>query len=217
MGRQWFTLTSAPRTSAGTASRKAAPGAGALPRRRARPPQAAAAGAGAGRLQPGHHDGAACRAAPRGAAGRDRRLFRPVRAAGRGRARGGRGRDQEPAAGAAGARRRGRAHPAGRRCSRARRIWRRWRCRSSGTCPPASATASTRRACAMAANSWPGDSACAAEAARQAGAARHDSRTALTFRALHNPVMLPIHCGASRRCGARPSGVVGGPALERAR
>ena len=38
------------------------PGAGAVPRRRTRPPQAAAVGAGAGRLQPGHHDGAARRA-----------------------------------------------------------------------------------------------------------------------------------------------------------
>ena len=41
------------------------PRAGALPRRRARAPQAAAVGAGAGRLQPGHHDGAARRLAPR--------------------------------------------------------------------------------------------------------------------------------------------------------
>ena len=49
-----------------------------VPRRRACAPQLAAVGAGAGRLQPGHHDGAACRLAPRGRAARHRRLFRPA-------------------------------------------------------------------------------------------------------------------------------------------
>ena len=41
-----------------------------------------------------------------------------------------------------------------RRCFRGRRHWRLWACRWNGICPPASATASTRRASATAANSW---------------------------------------------------------------
>ncbi len=61
-GRQWFPLfTRAPERALGR-RQQGRPGAGAIPRRRARAPQAAAVGAGAGRLQPGHHDGAARRA-----------------------------------------------------------------------------------------------------------------------------------------------------------
>ena len=83
VGRQWFPLTFRDPNERWIGVNAAAPGARAFPRRRARAPQAAADGARAGRLQPGHHDGAACRAAPRRRAGRDRRLFRHVRAAGR--------------------------------------------------------------------------------------------------------------------------------------
>ena len=82
VGRQWFPLTFRTPNERWDGVNKAAPGLAALSRRRTGAPQTAAFGAGAGRLQPGHHDGAACRAAPRRAAGGDRRLFRHLRAAG---------------------------------------------------------------------------------------------------------------------------------------
>ena len=65
-------------------------------------------------------------------------------------------RDQVAAAGAADPWRPGRPDSARRRCSRPRKARARSTCRSNGTCRPASATASTRKACATAANSWPG-------------------------------------------------------------
>ena len=81
-GRQWFPLPCrAPERALGRRQAGRA-GAGRVPRRRARAPQAAAVGAGAGRLQPGHDDGAACRACAARRARRDRRLFRHLRAAG---------------------------------------------------------------------------------------------------------------------------------------
>ena len=64
VGRQWFGLD-LPRSGRALDRRQqAAPGAQRVPRRRAGAPATAAGGAGAGRLQPGHHDGAACRPAP---------------------------------------------------------------------------------------------------------------------------------------------------------
>ena len=166
MGRQWFTLTFRDPERALGRRQQGRAGARTLPRRRTRAPQAAAVRAGAGRLQPGHHDGAACRPAPRRAAGRDRRLFRPVRAAGRRRAR---------------RRSRARSSPVRRCCwcmatrtssSRAQALFQGAQdaggARGAGRVAhvaPASATASTRRACAMAANSWRAASACAGKAA----------------------------------------------------
>ena len=157
VGRQWFALTFRDPNERWIGVNKAAPLLEALSRRRAGAPQVAAVGAGAGRLQPGHHDGAACRAAPRRRAGGDRRLFRPPGGAARRQPRGLRRRDQIAAAGAAGSRRPRRSHPAaGFVPGHAGRLPRS-RCRSNGTSRPASAMASTPRACAMAASSWPGD------------------------------------------------------------
>ena len=131
-------------------------GAGAVSRRRAHPPQAAAVGAGAGRFQPGHHDGAACRAAPRGRAGGDRRLFGPSGRAARTATpkpsppRSSRGRRccWSTAIATISSRR--------RLCSRRRKGLPRSGYRSNGISRPESATASTPKGCAMAANSWPG-------------------------------------------------------------
>ena len=75
-GRQWFPLTFRDPNERWDGVTWPRPVLEAFPRCRTRAPQAAALGAGAGRLQPGHHDGAACRAAPRRGAGGDRRLFR---------------------------------------------------------------------------------------------------------------------------------------------
>ena len=151
-GREWFPLTMRDPGERWRGVTMAAPAAQTFldaELARARP---AAFGAGAGRIFARHHDGAACRLAPRRRAGRDRRLFRPAGAAGQRRSRNFRGRDQEPAAGAAGTRRPGPADPDRRAFPRRARAWRPWRCRSSGTSRPASATASTRKACATAAN-----------------------------------------------------------------
>ena len=76
-GRQWFSL-SLGFDLAYMARSAADDGAHArrIPRCRARPPWPARGSARAGRLQPGHHDGALCRAAPQGAGRRHRRLFR---------------------------------------------------------------------------------------------------------------------------------------------
>ena len=87
--------------------------AAAVSRRRACPPSTAGFGAGAGRFQPGHHDGAACRLAPRGGAGGDRRLFRPVGVAARWQSRNPCRRDKVAPAGAARSRRSRRSDPAG--------------------------------------------------------------------------------------------------------
>ena len=65
-GRQWFDLTFRDPNERWIGVNKAAPVLGTLSRRRACAPQPAGIGAGAGRLQPGHHDGAACGPAPRG-------------------------------------------------------------------------------------------------------------------------------------------------------
>src|SRR5262249_6967380 len=87
-------------------------GAGAEPvsRCRACPSRPARIGAGAGWVQPGHHDGPAHRTAPRRRAGGHRRLFRPVRAAPRQRSRRREGRDRGAAADPARPRRPRRAH-----------------------------------------------------------------------------------------------------------
>ena len=65
VGREWFPLTFRDPNERWIGVNKAAPVLEQLSRRRARAPQSAALGAGAGRLQPGHHDGAARRPAPR--------------------------------------------------------------------------------------------------------------------------------------------------------
>ena len=129
-----------------------------VPRRRAQAPQPAAVGAGAGRLQPGHHDGAACRPAPRRRAVRRRRLFRHPGARPRGQARIAGGRDQVAAAGPADPWRQRRADPAARRCLWPPTASPRSACRSNGTFRPGSATESTRKGCARAANSSRGGS-----------------------------------------------------------
>ena len=65
IGREWFPLTFRdPERALGRRQRGGAR-AQRIPRRRTRAPQSAAVGARAGRLQPRHHDGAACRPAPR--------------------------------------------------------------------------------------------------------------------------------------------------------
>ena len=163
IGRQWFPLFTRAPNERWEGVNKAGAGAGAFPRGRARPPELAAVGAGAGRLQPGHHDGAARGASPRRAARGHRRLFRHLRAAGQGQARRRRGRDQIASRRSCWSTAPRTISFRRRRCSRARRRWPRSRCRSSGTCRRASATASTRRACATAARSSPSDSACAPE------------------------------------------------------
>ena len=128
-------------------------GARKLSGRRAQASQPAAFGARACRLQPGHHDGAACGAAARGGAVCHRRLLRAAGRAARCRSRQARGRDQVAAAGPAHPRRSGRAHPGAgavpgiERARRARRAGRVALVRT------ASATASTRKDCATAASS----------------------------------------------------------------
>ena len=155
-GRQWFPLTMRDPNERWIGVNKAAPVLERFLDAELDAPQPAAVGAGAGRLQPGHHDGAACRAcAARSRAARDRRLFRacwscrrrpmPDKFAAEIKSRppvllihGDRD-DLHPGAGAV----------PGRRTA-----WRRSKCRSNGTSRPASATASTRKACATAASSW---------------------------------------------------------------
>ena len=67
VGRQWFPLTFRDPNERWVGANKAAPVLERFSRRRTHAPQPAALRARARRLQPGHHDGAACRAAPRGA------------------------------------------------------------------------------------------------------------------------------------------------------
>ena len=156
VGRQWFPLTFRDPNERWIGVNKAAPVLERFLDAELAPPQVAAVGAGAGRFQPGHHDGAACRAAPRRRAGRDRRLFRPPRRAARRRSRSLRRRDQVAAAGAAGSRRSATNSFRRRRYSRQHRGLPRSRCRSNGICRPASVTASMPRGCATAASFWPG-------------------------------------------------------------
>ena len=59
VGRQWFPLTFRDPNERWLGVNKAAPVLEQIPRRRAHAPQPSALGARAGRLQPGHHDGAA--------------------------------------------------------------------------------------------------------------------------------------------------------------
>src|SRR5262245_35217699 len=75
------------------------------------------------------------------------------------------------------------------------RRWPRSKCRSNGTSRKASATASTRRACATAANSWRGDSRASAETVKQP--ARRNPRRRNPLCALHNCVTLAYRIGAS--------------------
>ena len=163
VGRQWFGLTFRDPNERWVGVNKAAP-VSTLHRRRAQAPECAAGGAGAGRIQPGHHDGAACRLAPGGVAGGDRRLFGLA----------------GPAAGRQSGKRNSPRSNLGRRCCwcmairtnlfRPRHCLRPHRgsppsaCRRNGICPPASATASIPRVFATAANSWRAASPRSAEA-----------------------------------------------------
>ena len=150
VGREWFPLTFRDPNERWAGVNAAAPDAECLSRRRTGAPQSAALRLGPGRLQPGHHDGTACRPAPRDFAGGDRRLFRHAGTAGRRRPRIISRRDCQQASRAAGA---WRSRTRSSRCrpsSTAHKTWRRWKCRPNGIFRPASATASTRKACATA-------------------------------------------------------------------
>ena len=140
MGRQWFPLTM--RDPQRVRARRGAGAAGA--RRYSSTPSLQRHGLDesrlrAGRLQPGHDDGAACRAAAQAPARRHSRLFglarRPGGAEGAGRAE---------AAGPPHPRRPRRPDPGRRRSSPRRRAWRRRKSPSSGTFRKAFRTASGR-------------------------------------------------------------------------
>ena len=186
-GREWFPLTFRDPDERWDGVNAAAPGLERLPRRRTQAPQSAALRAGAGRLQPGHHDGAACRPAPRG---RRRRRSSAIPACWSCRtmptSEAFAAEIKSAAAGAADPRRRGPTHSgAGAVPCRARR-WPRSRCRSNGTSRPASATASTRKACARAANFC---------AKRFASRANSRPLAGNPPPRLHNPVTLPYILG----------------------
>ena len=100
-GRQWFPLTFRDPNERWVGVNKAAPVLERFLDSELARHKLPAVGAGPGRLQPRHHDGAACGLAPRHGAGRDRRLFRPPGAAAGCRCRGFCRRDQIAAAGAA--------------------------------------------------------------------------------------------------------------------
>ena len=156
VGRQWFPLTLRDPNERWVGVNKAAPVLERFLDAELDAPQAAAVRAGAGRLQPGHHDGAACRAcaaraAPAAIVGYSGILVLPPD----GDAEAFAGRDQVAAAGAAGPRRPRRPDPAAGAVPGGPGPGRARQCRSNGICRPASATASTTKACATAASSWP--------------------------------------------------------------
>ncbi len=136
VGRQWFPLTFRDPNERWIGVNKAAPVLERFLDAELGAPQAAALGAGAGRLQPGHHDGAACRAC---AAPRRRRRSSAIPASWSCRRtsmpkplppRSNRGRRccWCMAIATTSSRR--------KRCSRRRRASPRSACRSNGTCPP---------------------------------------------------------------------------------
>ena len=129
----------------------------------------------------------------------DRRLFRPARPSGAGRHRGDRADDHVAAAGAPGARRQRRPHPAASAVSVGARPRGAWRSRSNGISPPASATASTAKVCVTAANFWRAALPASAERTLPTLPRRLPGHPRLTHNPrdrLHNPVTPPYKLGA---------------------